>query len=201
MITIIDYGMGNLRSVSKAIEFLGGKFCITSRPEDIQQSEKIILPGVGAFGDAARELDTQRLSDPIRAFVKAGKPFLGICLGLQLLFESSEESPGVTGLGLLQGRVRMFDPGHAKIPHMGWNELQIKKSCGVLKDIPDNSHFYFVHSYYADCSNQDDSAGIVEYGGQSFPAVVARDNIYATQFHPEKSQKYGLQILRNFIKL
>lgn len=200
MITIIDYGMGNLRSVSKAIEHLGGKVRVSSKPEDIGSSDKVILPGVGAFGKAMDELNSKQLIDPIRSFVNEDKPFLGICLGLQLLFEKSEESPGVRGLGLLKGSVERFKTRELKIPHMGWNTVTTKDSV-FLKEVPQDSFFYFVHTYYANPNDSSCTLGSCSYGDETFAAIVGKNNLFATQFHPEKSQEIGLQILRNFIHL
>lgn len=201
MITIVDYNMGNLRSVSKAIEHLGGSARITSNPSEIQNAEKLILPGVGAFGDAMSELAATKLIAPIREFAKSGKPFLGICLGLQLLFESSEESKGAEGLGIFKGTVRAFRSKTVKVPHMGWNNSKIMRPHPVLKGLPDNSFFYFVHSFYAVPEDKELTLAQTEYGGETFPAILGKGNVTATQFHPEKSQEAGLLILKNFIEL
>lgn len=201
MITIVDYNMGNLRSVSKAIEHLGGQARVSSNPKDIQNADKLILPGVGAFGDAMRELKTAGLIAPIQEFARSGKPFLGICLGLQLLFESSEESKGVEGLGIFKGSVKNFRSKNVKIPHMGWNNATIVRNHPVIKNLPDNSFFYFVHSFYA--VPEDPSLALAEtlYGEETFPAILGKSNVTAAQFHPEKSQDAGLLILKNFIGL
>jgi len=208
MIVVIDYGMGNLRSVSKALEALGARPLVTSIPEEVAKAEKLILPGVGAFGAAMEELTRRRLVEPIRAAIAAGTPYLGICLGLQLLFERSEESRGVHGLGVLEGQVRRFaDAPPLKIPHMGWNQVistphtaHSTQRCPLLRDIPDRSFFYFVHSYYADPAERSLAALETEYGGP-FTAMVWRERLFATQFHPEKSQALGLRLLENFIAL
>ncbi|MCM8775314.1 MAG: imidazole glycerol phosphate synthase subunit HisH [Candidatus Omnitrophica bacterium] len=200
MIVVIDYGMGNLRSVSKALEHLGGKVKVSSKAEDIDKADKLVLPGVGAYGDAVGELRNLRLFDSIKAYLDSHRPFLGICLGLQLLFPRSDESPDTIGLGCLPGRVRKFKSPGIKIPHIGWNQVCIKQKHELLRGIPDESFFYFVHSYYA--QPQDDAmiAGTSTYGAEVFAAIVAMDNLFATQFHPEKSQSMGLAILKNFLQ-
>ena len=216
MIVIIDYGMGNLRSVSKALESLGASARVSSDPQDVAQAEKIILPGVGAFPAAMRELAARQLVDPIKAAIASGKPYLGICLGLQLLFDRGEEGEGAAGLGILSGAAKRFmlnakletRNSKLKIPHMGWNQVIRKQEaegrrqqdCPILRGIPDGSFVYFVHSYYAEPSDRSVVALETDYGG-SFTSMVWRDNIYATQFHPEKSQSVGLQLLKNFVAL
>ncbi len=199
MITIIDYGMGNLRSVSKALEHLGAKVAITSSPSDIEAAEKLVLPGVGAFGDAMKELDRLKLSDPIREHVKKGKPFLGICLGLQLIFEESEETPGVRGLGMLKGKVQRFRSANVKVPHMGWNDVTLKQNHPLLQNVKDRSFFYFVHTFYPVPADSAVIAGTCTYGTETFCAMVGAKNLFAAQFHPEKSQEAGLEILKNYI--
>ena len=204
MIIVVDYGMGNLRSVSKALESLGASVRVSSAPKDVAAADKLILPGVGAFPAAMRELAARRLIDPVRAAIASGRPYLGICLGLQLLFEDSEEGEGAEGLGVLPGRVRRFalsGSSALKVPHMGWNQvLRDQGECLLLQGIPDGSFFYFVHSYYADPADRAVSALTADYG-VPFTAMVCRRNLYATQFHPEKSQAIGLQLLKNFIAL
>ena len=204
MIIVVDYGMGNLRSVSKALESLGASVRVSSDPKDVAAADKLILPGVGAFPAAMRELAARRLIDPVRAAIASGRPYLGICLGLQLLFEDSEEGEGAKGLGVLPGRVRRFalsGSSALKVPHMGWNQvLRDQGECLLLQGIPDGSFFYFVHSYYADPADRAVSALTADYGAP-FTAMVCRRNLYATQFHPEKSQAIGLQLLKNFIAL
>ncbi|MBI3306246.1 MAG: imidazole glycerol phosphate synthase subunit HisH [Candidatus Omnitrophica bacterium] len=200
MIVIVDYGMGNLRSVSKALENLGGKIKITSSPQDIQGADKLVLPGVGAFGDAIEELRRLNLFDPLREFLSSTRPFLGICLGLQLLFERSEEAIGSSGLGFFHGSVERFKSQQIKIPHMGWNQVRLTARHPLLEGIPDQSFFYFVHSYYAVPSNRKIVMGETTYGEETFPAMAGTETSFATQFHPEKSQKAGLAILKNFIK-
>ena len=202
MITVIDYGMGNLRSVSKALESLGASVRVSSRPEDVAGAEKLILPGVGAFPAAMKELAARGLIEPIKAAIASGKPYLGICLGLQLLFERSDEGGGAAGLGVLAGIVKRFSfTSSLKIPHMGWNQVSRgQNGCPLLKEISDEAFVYFVHSYYADPMDRSLIALETDYGGR-FAAMVWRRNLYATQFHPEKSQAVGLTLLRNFINL
>jgi len=200
MIAIVDYGMGNLKSVKKAFESLGFSTNVTRSAEEILNSEGLVLPGVGAFGDCMRNLEEYNLARPIKSFIEKGKPFLGICLGLQLLFEESEESPGVTGFGILRGRVIRFrrtDAEKLKIPHMGWNQVKNQKELPILKGIPSGSWFYFVHSYFPE--PEDKGIGVLKTTyGIEFTAAVEKENIFACQFHPEKSSTLGLKILHNF---
>jgi glutamine amidotransferase len=201
MITIVDYQMGNLRSVQKGIERVGGEARISSDPEEIASAEKLILPGVGAFGDAMAEIRRRDLSAPICDFVQSGRPFLGICLGLQLLFERGYEHGEHDGLGILEGEVVRFDlPDEYKVPHMGWNTVRKKRAAPILADIEDDTHFYFVHSYFVRPADSSVIALECNYGGD-FCAMVWRDNLFATQFHPEKSQSDGLKILHSFNEL
>jgi glutamine amidotransferase len=198
MICIVDYGMGNLRSVQKAFEKVGAEARIVSEPEEIRAAEKLVLPGVGAFADAIDVLRRRSLDQPIVESIEAGKPFLGICLGLQLLFEIGHEDGRHEGLGVLAGEVKRFElPPEYKVPHMGWNQVRIRSNSPVLAGIPDNAYFYFVHSYYVAPSDPSLVALEADYGGP-FCAAVARDNLFATQFHPEKSQADGLRLLANF---
>lgn len=199
MIVIVDYGMGNLRSVSKAIEHLGGKVKVSSDFSEIKSADKLVLPGVGAFGEATKELKSRSLFEPIKDFVLERKPFLGICLGLQLLFDSSEESPGASGLGIFPGMVRAFSSREVKIPHMGWNSATLKTPHPLLKGIPDGSFFYFVHSYYAVPTDSRLLLGETQYGEEIFSSILGTETLFAVQFHPEKSQSSGLRILKNFI--
>lgn len=201
-IAIVDYQMGNLRSVQKALEHVGAKATITSDPECISRAAKVILPGVGAFGDAMRELKSRHLVQPIVESIRGGKPFLGICLGLQLLFETGLEGGEYIGLGVLPGKVVRFDlPAALKVPHMGWNQVVERKPASpLLKGILPSAYFYFVHSYCVVPCDATTSWLECDYGG-SFCAAVWRDNLFATQFHPEKSQRDGLQLLRNFSEL
>lgn len=198
MITIVDYGMGNLRSVQKAFQKLGVSAEISDSPTEIAQAEKLVLPGVGAFRDAIGQLKTQQMVSPVCDHIAAGKPFLGICLGLQLLFDVSYEDGEWEGLGVVPGEVRRLEdrPG-LKIPHMGWNQLEIAGRPLLLEGIPDGSHFYFVHSYYV-APAEESVVAARTYHGQSFVSMIARDNLFATQFHPEKSQRLGLKLLENF---
>ena len=201
MIAIIDYDAGNIKSVEKAVEYLGYKPVVTRDPEKILSAEKVILPGVGAFGDAMEKLNSYKLVDVINQVAKNGTPFLGICLGLQLLFEESEESPGAKGLGLLEGKiVRIPEGEYRKIPHMGWNSLDLKGDGRLFKDIADNPFVYFVHSYYLQAKDKSIVKGTTEYN-VTIDATVEKDNIFACQFHPEKSSDTGLKILKNFLEL
>lgn len=201
MIAIIDYDAGNLRSVEKALLALGETPVVTRDADTILAADKVILPGVGAFGDAMNRLTQYGLVDVIRRVAERGTPFLGICLGLQLMFESSEESEGIAGLGLLPGKIlRIPDAEGMKIPHMGWNSLSIRPGSRLFRNIPEGAYVYFVHSYYlkADCEEQ--VAASTEYITH-IHAAVESGNLFACQFHPEKSSDVGLQILKNFISL
>lgn len=201
MIALIDYGSGNLRSVEKALAKVGGDVRIVSAPADVLAADAVILPGVGAFGDCVSNLAKLRLVDAIRDFIASKRPFLGICVGLQMLFESGDESHSIPGLCVLPGTVPRFPNGELKVPHMGWNQLRIKRpDCPLLRGVPDGSHVYFVHSYYGQPRDNSVVAASTEYGVE-FAAAIWRDNIFATQFHPEKSQAVGLQMLSNFVKL
>jgi len=199
MIAVIDYGMGNLRSVSKALELVGGQVIVTSEPADIVGADAVVLPGVGAFGHAMDNLLKRNLVAPITESIASGTPFLGICLGLQLLFDESEEDAGVKGLGIIPGSVRRFNTT-LKVPHMGWNELSLKKEVPVLKNTPDGSFMYFVHSYYVDPKDTNVVAATTCYD-REFVSAIATDNVFATQFHPEKSAEKGLAILKEFCEL
>ncbi len=207
MIAIIDYGMGNLRSVQKAFEAVDAPAEVTRDPDTILNASAMVLPGVGAFKDCMNNLDELDLVPLIRRFVESGKPFLGICLGLQLLFEQSSEFGNVPGLGLLPGKVVRFDdqPGSEngtllKVPHMGWNTLKFQNPCPLFEGIPPESYFYFVHSFYVVPDNPNIVASTTQYG-IDFVSGIHYDNLYAFQFHPEKSQTLGLAILKNFAKL
>ena len=201
MITIVDYGMGNLRSVQKAFEKIGTPAQITSEPEVVAQATKLVLPGVGAFRDAIHELRTRHLADPILSHIAADKPFLGICLGLQLLLDVSYEDGEWTGLGVIPGKVVRFpeDP-ELKVPHMGWNQAEATGSFPLLAGMPPQPFFYFVHSYYVVPQEESVVAGWTNYG-QRFTSMISRGNLFATQFHPEKSQALGLKLLSNFASL
>ena len=206
MITIVDYGMGNLRSVQKAFERLGHEARISSRPEEIGSAQHLVLPGVGAFRDAIGELTRLELVEPIREHIDADRPFLGICLGLQLLLECSHEDGEWDGLGVVPGEVVRFGSTEGfsedlKIPHMGWNTLDpVGDDCPLLAEIPAGSSFYFVHSYYVAPSDEDCVVGRTDYG-LPFASMIGRGRLFATQFHPEKSQRIGLQLLANFTTL
>ena len=201
MIAIIDYDAGNLKSVEKALLFLGQECVVTRDPETILGADKVILPGVGAFGDAMEKLHRFGLVDVIRQVTAAGTPFLGICLGLQLLFRSSDESPEVEGLGVLDGEIVSIPPKEGyKIPHMGWNSLKIREGAGLFQGIGQDPYVYFVHSYYLKADHPEDVAATTEYI-VPIHASVEHGNVFACQFHPEKSGDIGLQILKNFCDL
>lgn len=201
VIGLVDYGRGNLRSVGKALETVGAHLRILPDPAGLSACDALVLPGVGAFGDCARSLDQRGFRPALMEWLAADKPFLGICLGYQILFESSQESPGSRGLGFFQGEVRRFasEPGR-KIPHMGWNSLSFTANNALFDGIADESHVYFVHSFYPDPTDASLVSAWCDYGIR-FAASVSRGNIHATQFHPEKSQDIGLKILANFVKL
>jgi glutamine amidotransferase len=203
MIAIVDYGVGNLRSVQKALERVGATAIVTSDPAALDAAQGMVLPGVGAFGDGMDHLRARRLVDPVLRQVEDGKPLLGICLGMQLLFEQSEEMGLHQGLGLLPGRVVRFPDSELKVPHIGWNQLRMtgpRPEMTLLQDIPNGTYAYFVHSYYAAPDDPGDLLATTEYGLE-FASVVGRGRIYGAQFHPEKSQEVGLQLLRNFARL
>ena len=200
MVAIIDYDAGNVKSVEKAAQHLGYDAVLTRDRNDIINADSIILPGVGAFGDACDRLNEYGLTDIIHEAVDSGIPFLGICLGLQLLFETSEESPGAKGLNLIPGRIiRLPDVG-LKIPHIGWNSLSFPNEGRMFKDIPEDSYVYFVHSYYLQADSPDVVTATTTYG-TLIHAAVEKDNVFATQFHPEKSSETGLRMLRNFLEI
>jgi glutamine amidotransferase len=195
---VVDYGSGNLRSVQKAFEHVGVTVEVGSDPDRVRDAAGLVLPGVGAFGAAMTELRERGLDQALRERVEAGVPFLGVCLGLQLLFEASEESPGVAGLGLVRGDVRRLPPGQ-KIPHIGWNQVEMVKDSTVLDGVPDMSAFYFVHSYAVVPTRPADVLTITEYGS-TFVSGVEYENVTAFQFHPEKSSVLGLRIYENFAR-
>lgn len=203
MIAVVDYGMGNLRSVHKALEKVGYTACVTSSPRKIRDASAIVLPGVGAFKDCIVNLEKLKLIEPILQSVRSGKPFLGICLGLQVLFTESEEFGKTPGLDVIEGRVVHFSQddnptvNRLKIPHMGWNSLSLKKTIPIFNKIEDGSFFYFVHSYYVAPDDTAVIATTTSYGIE-FTSSIQKDNIFACQFHPEKSQQVGLQLLKNF---
>lgn len=201
MTAIIDYDAGNLRSVEKALQALGEETVVTRDREAILRADRVILPGVGSFGDAMERLHRYGLVEVIRRVVQTGTPFLGICLGLQLLFEHSQESEGVEGLGILPGEVLRIPEGeNRKIPHMGWNSLSIRQGSRLFAGVEDGAYVYFVHSYYLKADDPAQVAAVAEYG-VPIHAAVEKDNVFACQFHPEKSSGTGLQILKNFISL
>ena len=200
-VAIIDYDAGNIKSVEKALEYLGQKVKITRDQKEILSADRVILPGVGAFGDAMGKIRSYGLESVIQDAVRQGTPFLGICLGLQLLFEDSDETPGVKGLGLLPGGIRRIPDGEGlKIPHMGWNSLDIREGATLFKGIEGHPYVYFVHSYYLSAKHEEDVAAATFYSTK-IHASVEHENIFACQFHPENSGEVGLKILDNFIHL
>ena len=196
MIAIVDYGMGNLRSVQKGFQKVGVDVTVTSHPQVIDDAEAVVLPGVGAFRDCIRNLTDLSLTDAIVRSIRKGKPYLGICLGMQVLFSESEEFGRCRGLDIFRGKVVRFGAG-MKVPHMGWNTVAIEKRPPVFEGIEDNSYFYFVHSFYVVSEDTDIISGTTDYHGR-FTSMVWKENIVATQFHPEKSQELGLKILKGF---
>jgi glutamine amidotransferase len=201
MIAIVDYDAGNIKSVEKALQYLGEDPVVTRDADTLLRADKVIVPGVGAFAEAMERMNQYGLPEVLKTIAGSGTPILGICLGLQLFFESSEESPGVEGLSLLPGKiVRIPDKEGYKIPHMGWNSIQINPSSRLLKGIPNGSYVYFVHSYYLKAEQENDVAATTDYVVK-IHAAAERGNVFATQFHPEKSGEVGLQILKNFIAL
>ncbi len=200
MIAIIDYRAGNLTSVKLAFDALGAESVVTSDPAVIRACARVVFPGVGAAGSAMRHLADLNLITVLREVIAAGTPFLGICVGTQVLFDFSEEDGGTHALGLLPGRVRLFIPAdsHDKVPHMGWNQMRIVRPHPLLEGVSDNTDFYFVHSYYPDPADPAVIVGVTDYAGTSFAAMVGRANLVATQFHVEKSGRPGLRILQNF---
>ncbi len=201
MIAIIDYDAGNVKSVEKALQFLGQEVILTRDKDILLQADKVILPGVGSFGNAMEKLHQYGLVDVIYQIVEKGTPFMGICLGLQLMFESSEESPGVKGLGLLKGSIiRIPEIQGLKVPQIGWNDLQFPKESRLFKGFSGGEYVYFVHSYYLQAEDKNDVAATTEYGVH-IHAAVERGNVFACQFHPEKSADVGLRILKNFVEI
>lgn len=200
-ITVIDYGLGNLASVYNALVFLGAEAKISASPWDIEKADKLVLPGVGSFGGAMRGLEKRQLIGPLTKALAAGRIYLGICLGLQILFDMSEEG-NAKGLGILKGKVRRFQEKKGiKVPHIGWNNVKLKAySLKLTAGIKNGSYFYFDHSYYADAKEKEIEEATTDYGG-NFTSMISKDNIYAVQFHPERSQALGLKLLENFIKL
>lgn len=201
MIAILDYDAGNIKSVEKAVQLLGQEVTITRDRREVLNADKVILPGVGAFGDAMGKIRQYGLYEVIHEVVEQGTPFLGICLGLQLLFERSEESQGVEGLGILKGEIlRIPETPGLKIPHMGWNSLEIRNNGRLFKNLPGESYVYFVHSYYLRAADEKIVTAVTEYGTQ-IHASVEQGNVFACQFHPEKSSDAGIQILKNFVAI
>jgi len=209
MISIIDYQMGNLRSVQKAFEHRGFEAVITDDISVMKDSDGVVLPGVGAFGDCYREIESRKLIDPLLEWIESGRPFLGICLGLQILLTNSEESEQTPGLNVLSGCVKRFPDGDLKVPHMGWNRVgyahgsngrESGQACPLFEGIPDGTYFYFVHSYFVLPDDSSIIAGLTDYG-IAFASAVWSGNVFATQFHPEKSQGAGLKLIENFGKL
>ena len=197
-IVVVDYDAGNLRSVQRALEAVGQRPRVTGDPRDVELAEALVLPGVGSAQDCMRKLAARGLVEPLKAYAASGRPFLGVCVGLQLLFDGSEEGGGVECLGILPGTVRRFAADNGlKVPQIGWNAVYFKFDHPLLREIPGGSYFYFVHSYYADPTEPEITLGYAEYG-VDFAAIVARDNVVATQFHPEKSADMGLRIYANF---
>ena len=201
MIAILDYDAGNIKSVEKAVQLLGQEVTITRDRREVLNADKVILPGVGAFGDAMEKIRQYGLYEVIHEVTEQGTPFLGICLGLQLLFERSEESPGVEGLGILKGEIlRIPETPGLKIPHMGWNSLDFRNNGRLFEDLPEESYVYFVQSYYLRAADEKIVTAVTEYGTQ-IHASVEQGNVFACQFHPEKSSDAGIQILKNFVAI
>lgn len=202
MIAIVDYGMGNIHSVRKALETQGAATVVTGDPEEIRRADKVVLPGVGAFGDAMEELERQNLVSALVEHILAKKVFLGICLGMHLLFEDSEESLGVKGLGVIKGSVRRFEPGAGrKVPHMGWNRIRLlQPQCPLFAGLNGGETVYFCHAYYPEVRDREAVAASTQYGVE-FASIVWRENLFAMQFHPEKSQTAGLRLIERFVRL
>ena len=198
-IVIVNYGSGNLRSVQKGFERVGATAEISDNPQAVSNATHIVVPGVGAFSECMKNLEHLRLLEPIQEGIQAGKPYLGICLGLQILFSASQEFGAAPGLNLIAGKVVRFPKGRLKVPHMGWNQIKIGQNNPLFDGIPDHSFFYFVHSYYGQPEESDWIAAATDHG-IPFPSAVAHDNLFACQFHPEKSQSMGLRLLSNFTK-
>lgn len=201
MIAVIDYGAGNIQSVVKALKYIGCECAVTSDRAEVMKADAVILPGVGAFGSAMDALKKSGMDIAVRETVAAGKPFLGICLGLQVLFDGSDESPGKNGLSVLRGRINRIPPAPGlKIPHIGWNSVRCNRDCPIFSELPENPYFYFVHSYYLHAEDENIVSARTDYG-VDIHAAVWNDNCFATQFHPEKSGEAGLCVLRSFAKL
>ena len=197
-VAVVDYDAGNTLSVTRALEKVGATVDLTPDPERVARAEAVVLPGVGAFGDCVRKLEARGMDEACREAIAGGKPFLGVCVGLQVLFEGSDESPGIEGLGLLPGMVVRFEAGDLKVPHMGWNQLDVAREHPLFDGL-DGEAFYFVHSYYPDPADRGDVLGTTEYGAR-FCAAAGRENLAAVQFHPEKSSRAGLELYENFLR-
>jgi imidazole glycerol-phosphate synthase subunit HisH len=197
-VAVVDYDAGNTLSVTRALEKVGARVDLTPDPERVAEADVVVLPGVGAFGDCMGKLRERGMDGACRGAIAGGTPFLGVCVGLQVLFQGSEESPGVEGLGILPGKVVRFGVEDLKVPHMGWNQLGVAREHPVLEEL-DGQAFYFVHSYYPDPAEGDDVLGTAEYGGE-FCAAAGRENLAAVQFHPEKSSGAGLKLYENFLR-
>lgn len=201
MIAIIDYGVGNLKSVEKAFQFIGQEVCVTSDRNTVSNADAVVLPGVGAYSDAVNNLKNAGMVEIVRETIAKDKPFLGICLGLQLLFDYSEEGGAVKGLGIFGGAIKQLPPDMGlKVPHMGWNSLKYKDECPLFRNLPSNPYVYFVHSYYLDAVDKTIVAAVTRYG-VDIDAAIGTGRVFATQFHPEKSGETGLNILRNWVDL
>ena len=201
MLAVIDYDAGNIKSVENAFRYLGADICVTRDPKEILKADRVILPGVGAFGDAMKKLNEYNLTEVIRTVAGSGTPFMGICLGLQLLFDSSDESEGVSGLSILPGKIRKIpDAPGLKIPQIGWNDLKYPNKGRLFEGIDEGSYVYFVHSYYLDADDKSIVTATTDYA-TTIEASVEKDNVFACQFHPEKSAEVGMEILRNFLKV
>jgi len=199
-IIVVDYGMGNLRSVHKALEHVGLETSVSTDPDEVRKADKLVLPGVGACADAMSELGSRNLLEPILEVIVKGSPFLGICLGMQLLLEISYEGGENRGLGVFPGAVRLLEGENLKVPHIGWNQIEFRNDCPIFAGLPQGTYVYFDHSYYADPEDREVVAAETEYGVR-FASALWKDNVYATQFHPEKSQKWGLKMLEDFGRL
>jgi glutamine amidotransferase len=199
VIAVLDYGAGNIRSVAKALEAAGADVRVTTDPKIAAKADRVVLPGVGEFGHAAGSLEEIGLSEAIRETVSSGKPFLGICVGFQLMFDSSEENPSAKGLSIFSGSVIRFG-AVLKVPHLGWNQVNQVQPSPLWRDVPDGSYFYFAHSFYPEPLDSSIVCGRTDYGVE-FASAVRRDNVFGIQFHPEKSQKAGLKVLDNFVRL
>ena len=199
MIAVIDYGAGNLKSITNALDFLKVKYKVTDKPEDIEKADKIIFPGVGAFGDCMKSLKRLNLMETLKKGIYK-KPYFGVCLGMQVLFESSEESPGVKGLSIFKGTNKKFSGKNLKVPQIGWNSIKILKKNKLLEGVKEDTYFYFVHSYYVVPQDKEIIMTKTNYG-VNFASGIQKDNIYAVQFHPERSGEVGLQILGNFVSI